>query len=79
MAVFAYGVGSLKQSPKQRPAHLEEKNHEYNYRSSYCFRPDGINRSYFTETIDLDFTSLVGGEPTTIPADASATSNKLTP
>ena len=27
-------------------------------------------RSYFTETIDVDFTSLVGGEPATIPADA---------
>ena len=26
-------------------------------------------RSYFTETIDVDFTSLVGGEPATIPAD----------
>ena len=27
-------------------------------------------RSYFTDTIDIDFTSLVGGEPATIPADA---------
>lgn len=27
-------------------------------------------RSFFTETIDVDFTSLVGGEPATIPADA---------
>ncbi|MEO0653431.1 MAG: nuclear transport factor 2 family protein [Pseudomonadota bacterium] len=27
-------------------------------------------RSYFTDTIDVDFTSLVGGDPATIPADA---------
>jgi SnoaL-like domain len=27
-------------------------------------------RSYFTEEIRVDFTSLVGGEPATIPADA---------
>ncbi|MEM8631224.1 MAG: nuclear transport factor 2 family protein [Pseudomonadota bacterium] len=27
-------------------------------------------RSFFTETIDVDFTSLVGGAPATIPADA---------
>ncbi len=27
-------------------------------------------RSYFTDEIDVDFTSLVGGEPATIPADA---------
>lgn len=26
-------------------------------------------RGFFTETIDVDFTSLVGGEPATIPAD----------
>lgn len=26
-------------------------------------------RSFFTDTIDVDFTSLVGGEPATIPAD----------
>ncbi|MEM9427812.1 MAG: nuclear transport factor 2 family protein [Pseudomonadota bacterium] len=29
-----------------------------------------LARSYFTDTIDVDFTSLVGGEPATIPADA---------
>ncbi|GFE64801.1 nuclear transport factor 2 family protein [Litoreibacter roseus] len=29
-----------------------------------------VARSYFTDTIDVDFTSLVGGEPATIPADA---------
>ena len=28
-----------------------------------------LARSYFTDTIDVDFTSLVGGEPATIPAD----------
>lgn len=28
-----------------------------------------ITRSYFTDTIDVDFTSLVGGEPATIAAD----------
>ncbi len=27
-------------------------------------------RFWFTETIDVDFTSLVGGEPATMPADA---------
>lgn len=27
-------------------------------------------RALFTETIDVDFTSLVGGDPATIPADA---------
>ncbi len=27
-------------------------------------------RGYFTDTIDVDFTSLVGGAPATIPADA---------
>ncbi len=27
-------------------------------------------RGFFTDTIDVDFTSLVGGEPATIPADA---------
>ena len=27
-------------------------------------------RSYFTDTITVDFSSLVGGEPATIPADA---------
>lgn len=29
-----------------------------------------LARRFFTETIDVDFTSLVGGEPATIPADA---------
>ncbi|MEM8795352.1 MAG: nuclear transport factor 2 family protein [Pseudomonadota bacterium] len=29
-----------------------------------------LSRSLFTETIDVDFTSLVGGEPASIPADA---------
>lgn len=29
-----------------------------------------LARSLFTETIDVDFTSLAGGEPATIPADA---------
>ncbi|MEM0900641.1 MAG: nuclear transport factor 2 family protein [Pseudomonadota bacterium] len=29
-----------------------------------------LARYYFTETIDVDFTSLVGGEPATIPSDA---------
>lgn len=28
-----------------------------------------LARSFFTDTIDVDFTSLVGGEPVTIPAD----------
>ncbi len=28
-----------------------------------------LARSFFTETIDVDFTSLTGGEPATIPAD----------
>jgi hypothetical protein len=27
-------------------------------------------RAFFTDTIDVDFSSLVGGEPVTIPADA---------
>lgn len=29
-----------------------------------------LARSFFTDTIDVDFTSLVGGTPATIPADA---------
>lgn len=29
-----------------------------------------LARSFFADTIDVDFTSLVGGEPATIPADA---------
>ncbi|QPH55410.1 nuclear transport factor 2 family protein [Pontivivens ytuae] len=29
-----------------------------------------LARSFFTETIEVDFTSLTGGEPATIPADA---------
>lgn len=29
-----------------------------------------LARSFFTETIDVDFTSLVGGAPATIPAQA---------
>lgn len=29
-----------------------------------------LARSFFTDTIDVDFTSLIGGDPATIPADA---------
>ncbi len=29
-----------------------------------------LARSYFTDSIDVDFTSLAGGDPATIPADA---------
>lgn len=32
-----------------------------------------LARSFFTDTIDVDFTSLVGGEPVTIPAEALIT------
>lgn len=32
-----------------------------------------LARTFFTDTIDVDFTSLVGGEPMTIPADALIT------
>lgn len=32
-----------------------------------------LARSFFTDTIHVDFTSLVGGEPATIPADALIT------
>ncbi|WP_299673081.1 nuclear transport factor 2 family protein [uncultured Roseobacter sp.] len=39
-----------------------------------------LARSFFIETIEVDFTSLVGGEPATIPADAliSGWSSNLT-
>ncbi len=32
-----------------------------------------LTRSFFTDTITVDFTSLAGGEPATIPADALIT------